>query len=284
MSQNIIDVTEENAQQVIIDGSHEKLVVVDFWAEWCAPCKVLMPILEKLAAEYENDVILVRVNVDEQQMLSAQFGVRSLPTVMFLKDGQPVDGFMGAQPESAVRELFDKHLPKPWDSALIQAQALIADGKFTDALPVLREAYSQSQERVDIALVLAETMIELGRSDEAEQILDGVSMVDQNADYERLRALLTLKQEAAQTPELKALIASHEANPEDKEIAYQLALQYSQNGQQKEALELLMGILRKDLGFQEGAAKTAMMDIIAALGKGDPLAVEYQRKVYTLLY
>jgi thioredoxin len=103
-------------------------VVVDFWADWCEPCKQLMPILEKLATEYQGAFLLAKVNADEQQMLAQQLGVRSLPTVMVIKDGQPIDGFSGAQPESAVREMLDKHLPSPQAGALAEAEQLLADG------------------------------------------------------------------------------------------------------------------------------------------------------------
>ncbi len=284
MNQNIVEVTQENAQQVIMDGSMDHLVVVDFWADWCAPCKSLLPLLEKLATEYSGQMVLAKVNADDQQMLAAQFGVRSLPTVVLIKDGQMVDGFMGAQSESAVREMLDKHLPKPWDLALQQARVLIENSDFSAALPVLRQAHTASGQRADIAFALSHTLLELNRIDEAEQILDAVGLADQDAEYRQLHARITLLREAAKTPEIQALEEKLQAQPENMDIHYQLALQYSQNGHHREALELLIGILRKNLNYEEGAAKAALMDIIAALGKGDPLAAEYQRKMYTLLY
>lgn len=285
MSQNIVEVTQDNAQEILIDSSHQQLVMVDFWADWCAPCKSLMPVLEKLAAEYAGQLLLAKVNADHQQMLAAQFGVRSLPTVILMKDGQPVDGFMGAQPESEVRKLLDKYLPKPWDTALQKAHMHMAAGEFSEALALLRPAYSESGRRADIAFALAHTLLELSRTEEVEKVLSAVGMVEQQSpEYQQLRAQLTLKQEASQTPEIRALEEKLSADPDNLDITYQLAVQLSQSGQQREALELLMKILRKDMGFQEGAAKAAFMDVIAALGKGDPLAVEYQRRFYAMLY
>ena len=122
-SAHIVDIDESNAQQLLIEESMNRPVVVDFWADWCEPCKQLMPILEKLATEYQGTFLLAKVNADEQQMLAQQLGVRSLPTVMVIKDGQPIDGFSGAQPESAVREMLDKHLPSPQAGALVEAAA-----------------------------------------------------------------------------------------------------------------------------------------------------------------
>ena len=107
-SAHIVEIDESNAQQLLIDESMTRPVVVDFWADWCGPCKQLMPILEKLADEYQGAFLLAKVNADEQQMLAQQLGVRSLPTVMVIKEGQPIDGFSGAQPESAVREMLEK--------------------------------------------------------------------------------------------------------------------------------------------------------------------------------
>ena len=153
MSQFIVDVTEQNAQSILIEESKHRLVMVDFWADWCGPCKSVMPILEKLTQEFQGQVLLARVNADQQGQIAAQFGVRSLPTVVFMKDGQPIDGFMGAQPESAIRELLEKHLPKPWDLMLEQAQELSAQGKVGEAVPLLRQAHEQSKQRGDIGVV-----------------------------------------------------------------------------------------------------------------------------------
>ena len=111
MNEHIVNIDESNAAALLIEESHNRPVVVDFWADWCEPCKVLMPLLEQIATEYNGAFLLAKVNADEQQMISQQFGVRSLPTVMIMQNGQPVDGFMGAQPENAVRELLQKYLP-----------------------------------------------------------------------------------------------------------------------------------------------------------------------------
>ncbi|MCW8196283.1 thioredoxin [Proteobacteria bacterium 005FR1] len=284
MNENVVNIDQNNAQQLLIDESFNRPVLVDFWADWCGPCKSLMPVLEKLANEYAGAFLLAKVNADEQQMIAGQFGVRSLPTVVLMKDGQPLDGFMGAQPETAVRELLDKHLPKPWDNLLDQAKALAAAGDFNEALPLLRQAHQQSGERSDIGVVLAQVYLELNRTAEAESIINSIPFVEQDAAYEQVKAQLELRQQAAKSPELEALEKTFYENPDDMGAAYQLALQYNQDGHHREALELLYGILHKNLNFQDGAAKKTMMDMIASLGKGDPLTVEYQRKIYTLLY
>lgn len=284
MNEFIVDVTQENAQQVLIEESMQRPVVVDFWADWCEPCKQLMPVLEKLANEYAGQFLLAKVNADTEQMLAGQLGVRSLPTVMLLKEGQPVDGFAGVQSEQQIREMLDKYLPKPWDLKLEQGQKLVAEGKLDEALPVLRQAYSESGERVDIAKQLAAVLLEQNRVQEAETVLGKILLADQDSDYQQLMAQLELKQQAAESPEIKGLQQALARNPDDYDSAYNLALQYSQNHRQQEALDLLLNILRRDINYADGAARQAYLDVMKSLGAGDPLAAQYQRKLMTLLY
>ena len=281
---NIIEINLENAQQYLIDESFVRPVLIDFWAEWCGPCKNLMPILEKLANEYAGAFLLAKVNADEMNMISSQFGVRSLPTVMLMKDGQPIDGFTGALPEVQVRELLEKHLPKLWEKNVNEAQAFIMSGDFNSALPLLRQAYEDSKHNAAIACLLAQCHLELNRIDNAEAILATIKLEDQDAHYAQIRAHAELKKQAAKTPELIALEAAYANEPSDLNCAYQLAIQYNAEAAHRPALELLLEILRKDRNFAEGTVKKTFMDISSALGKADPLAIEFQRKLFTLLY
>ena len=280
----IVDIDETNAQQLLIEESMTRPVVVDFWADWCGPCKQLMPILEKLAGEYQGAFLLAKVNADEQQMLAQQLGVRSLPTVMVIKEGQPVDGFSGAQPESAVREMLDKHLPSPQAGALAEAEQLLADGDFPAALALYRSAWEESGQKLEMTLAYAGALVTANRLDEADTLLQGVRLADQDARYERLVAQIELGREAARSPEVEALEASMAANPDDHAIRIQLAIQLSQVAQYREALEHLLTVLRADRDFNNGEARKVFLDTLATIGKGDPLAAEYQRKLFSLMY
>lgn len=282
--QNIADINLDNAQAMLIDESFNRPVVVDFWADWCAPCKALMPILENLANEYQGAFLLAKVNADEQNMISSQFGVRSLPTVIVIKDGQPIDGFTGAKSEKDVREMLQKYLPKAWESVLQEAQTLISANDYQAALPLLRKVYEESSRAAEIACLLAQTLTLLNRTDEAAELLESIKFAERDALYEQVHAQLQLAQQAQKTPELTALEEAFAKDPENSALAYQLALQLNQENSHRQALSLLLDILKKDKNYSDGAARKTYTDILSALGKADPLAVEYQRKLFTLLY
>jgi putative thioredoxin len=243
-----------------------------------------MPILEKLAAEYQGAFLLAKVNADEQQMLAQQLGVRSLPTVMVIKEGQPIDGFSGAQPESAVREMLDKHLPSPQADALVEAEQLLAEGDIPAALALYRSAWEESGKKLDFTLAYAAALVTANRLDDAEAVLQDIRLADQDARYEQLLAQIQLGREAARSPEVEALEAAMAANPDDHATRIQLAIQLSQAAQYRDALEHLLTVLRADKDFNDGEARKVFLDTLATIGKGDPLAAEYQRKLFSVMY
>lgn len=281
---NVIEIDQNNAQQYLIDESFNRPVVVDFWADWCAPCKQLMPLLEKLADEYAGAFLLAKINADEQQDISQQLGVRSLPTVMVFKDGQPVDGFAGAQPETAVREMLQKHLPSPWDGKIAEATELLDQGDTAGALALLRAAWEESSKVLDITLAYAGALVEANRLDEAEEVLNEVRLVDRDALHEQLMAQIELKREAGKSPEIEALEAELANDDSNHGVRVKLAVQLTTGAHYRDALEHLLVVLRADRDWNNGEAKRLYLDTIASIGKGDPLAAEYQRKLFSLLY
>ncbi|VYT82151.1 co-chaperone YbbN [Metakosakonia massiliensis] len=281
--QNIVNITEANLHQTL-DQSVTTPVLFYFWSERSQHCLQLTPILESLAAQYNGQFILAKVDCDAEQMLASQFGLRAIPTVYLFQNGQPVDGFQGPQPEEAIRALLDKVLPREEELKAQQALALIEEGKHAEALPLLKEAWQLSNQSSEIGLLLAETQIALNRSDEAEAVLKTVPLQDQDTRYQGLVAQIELLKQAADTPEIQQLQQQVEASPEDAQLATQLALQLHQVGRNEEALELLFGHLRKDLGAADGQARKMLQEILAALGTGDALAAKYRRQLYSLLY
>jgi putative thioredoxin len=281
---NVVDIDQNNAQQYLIDESFNRPVVVDFWADWCAPCKQLMPLLEKLADEYAGAFLLAKINADEQQGISQQLGVRSLPTVMVFKDGQPVDGFSGAQPETAVREMLQKHLPSPWDAKIAEATELLDQGDTSGALALLRAAWEESDKLLDITLAYAGALVEANRLDEAEEVLNEVRLVDRDALHEQLMAQIELKREAGKSPEIEALESELASDESNHSVRVKLAVQLTTGAHYRDALEHLLIVLRADRDWNNGEAKRLYLDTIASIGKGDPLAAEYQRKLFSILY
>jgi putative thioredoxin len=203
---------------------------------------------------------------------------------MIMQNGQPVDGFTGAQPEVQVRELLAKYLPQPWEAPLTQAQSLMDAGNFADALPLLRQAHDASHQMGSIALLMARCHLELNRIDNAVAILATIKTADQSGLYEELIAQVALKKQIAKSPELVALEDAFAQSPQDVAVRYQLALAYHRETQYRPALEHLLEILRGDRNFATGEARKTFTDIITVLGKADPLAIEFQRKLFTLLY
>ena len=281
---NVVDIDQNNAQQYLIDESFNRPVVVDFWADWCAPCKQLMPLLEKLADEYSGAFLLAKINADEQQGISQQLGVRSLPTVMVFKDGQPVDGFAGAQPETAVREMLQKHLPSPWDAQIAEATELLNQDDTSGALALLRAAWEESDKLLDITLAYAGALVEANRLDEAEEVLNEVRLVDQDALHEQLMAQIELKREARKSPEIEALESELASDESNHSVRVKLAVQLTTGAHYRDALEHLLVVLRADRDWNNGEAKRLYLDTIASIGKGDPLAAEYQRKLFSILH
>jgi len=280
----VVDIDESNAAKLLIEESHNRLVVVDFWAEWCEPCKTLMPILEKIAAEYEGAFLLARVNADDQQMIAQQFGVRSLPTVMLILEGKPVDGFAGAQSESVVRQLLEKHLPPPWESLLLEARSVAESGDSTKAISLYRQVWETSEQAIKVGIEYAQVLVDCMRLDDAENVLETVPKIDQDASYDQVFAQIKIKREASRSPELEALEQDLEKDPQNNETKVKLAVQYTGVGQYREALELLIAVLEKDINHDDGATKKMLLDTITSLGKADPLAAEFQRKLFSLLY
>jgi putative thioredoxin len=281
--QNIVNVTEANLQQTL-EQSVDTPVLFYFWSERSQHCQQLTPVLESLAAQYNGQFLLAKVDCDAEQMVASQFGLRAIPTVYLFQNGQPVDGFQGPQPEEAIRALLEKVLPREEELKAQQAMQLIEEGNYADALPLLKEAWQLSNQASEIGLLLAETQIALNRSEDAEAVLKTIPMQDQDTRYQGLVAQIDLLKQAADTPEIQLLQQQVELDPANATLATQLALQLHQVGRNEEALELLFSHLSKDLNAADGQARKMLQEILAALGTGDALASKYRRKLYSLLY
>lgn len=279
----MIDIDETNLQHAL-ELSMSQPVLFYFWSERSPQCQQMTPVLDKLAQEFAGQFALAKVDCDTQQALAAQFGLRAIPTVYLFKDGQPLDGFQGPQPEAAIRELLERVLPNPAQLKMAEAGELMAQGQYAEALPLLKDAWQSSDKSSEAGLLLAETYIHLKRTEDAETVLAAFPLQDKDTRYQGLLAQIDLMKQAADTPEIQLLQQQVQNAPQDASLAVQLALQLHQVGRNEEALELLMGHLNGSLAAADGEARKTLMDILAALGTGDALAAKYRRQLYSLLY
>jgi len=278
---NQVDVSLHNVRE-LLELSAQKLVMFEFWAAWSEESQPLSAALYNIAGRYPEHLVLARVNCDSEQQLAMHFGVRSLPTVLFIRDGQPVDGFAGVETEAQILGRLEPLLPKPEDLLLQQVQPLVAAQDFSAAYPLLKQAFALDANRVDIRLQLAFCAASLGQTAQAEELISAVRLADQDALYQQVVSLIELAKQAADSPEIRALEQQLQADPENLLLKQQLAVQYQQVQRFSEALALLFSILRQDLNF--GESKKLLLDMLAVLPKGDALAGEYRRKLYSLLY
>ncbi|VTP64729.1 thioredoxin 2 [Leclercia adecarboxylata] len=205
--QNIVNITEANLHQTL-EQSMTKPVLFYFWSERSQHCLELTPVLEKLAAQYNGQFILAKLDCDAEQMIASQFGLRAIPTVYLFQNGQPVDGFQGPQPEEAIRALLDKVLPREDELKAQQAAALMAEGKHDEALPLLKEAWQLSGQNSETGLLLAETLIILKRSEDAEVVLKTIPLQDQDTRYQGLVAQIELLKTSRGYPGNSAVAAA----------------------------------------------------------------------------
>lgn len=284
MSQYAFDVSLEDFEAKVLLPAETVPVLVDFWAPWCEPCKVLKPMLEKLAEEYAGRFLLAKVNADESPELAQHFGVRSIPSVKVLFQGQLVDEFNGAMAESQLREFIDRvALPGGPASASPreQAAALVAEGQLDAALAILVEASRNSPEDEAIRLDAIDVLMQLGRNDEAQQLL-AVEYKQQGDRAAALRARLALAQGAADTGPLEARLA---VNPDDHATRLELSRAYAAQSRFREALEAALEVVRRDRFFDEGAGRKALLQLFEALAgeQYDDLVREFRRKLSAAL-
>jgi putative thioredoxin len=283
MSQFSFDVSIEEFETKVIQASLQVPVVIDFWAPWCGPCQTLKPMLEKLAEEYAGRFLLAKVNSDENPELSQHFGVRSIPSVKVLYQGQLVDEFNGALPEGQIRAFLDRFaLPDAGGNLREEAAALVAAGHLDEALAKLSEASREKPGDEGIRLDAIEVLMQLGRSDEAGQLL--AADYTQAADRANaLRARLALAAGAADTAGLEAKLA---ANPEDHATRLELARAYAGQNRFREALDNALEVVVRDRFFDEGAGRKALLQIFEALAGSeqyDDLVREFRRKLSAAL-
>jgi putative thioredoxin len=283
MSQFAFDVSLEEFETKVVQPCMQVPVVIDFWAPWCGPCQTLKPMLEKLAEEYGGRFLLAKINSDENPEIAQHFGVRSIPAIKVLYQGQLIDEFNGALPEGQIRAFLDRFaLPAAGGNLREEAAALVAEGRLEEALAKLVEASQASPEDEAVRLDAAEVLMQLSRNDEAGQLLAG-EYVTESDRANALRARLALAAGGADTAELEAKLA---ANPDDHASRLELSRAYAARNRFREALDAALAVAIKDRFFDEGAGRKAMLQLFEALGGSeqyDDLVREFRRKLSAAL-
>lgn len=287
-SPHSFDATTADFEQSVLVRSTTVPVLIDFWAPWCAPCRQLKPILEKLADEYNGAFVLAKVNSDEEMQVASLFGVRSLPTVILLKDGQPVDGFMGAQPESALRQFLAQHGITPAAGEAEAAPQTLVDEPPQARAARLREELAQATDDAgkadELKLDLALTLAQLGEADEARQLLDALpDTFDKDDRVLRARATLGFATQLKGAPTAAELAKRLHDDGDDHTARHLLGVHALVAGDYEAALEQLLELLRRERGFQDGLPRRALIDAFAVIDDED-LVGRYRRRMASVLF
>lgn len=280
-----VDVSQADFEEQVVKASFKQPVVIDFWAPWCGPCKVLKPMLEKLAEEYGGKFVLAKVNSDENPEVSAHFSVRGIPAVKAMVNGKVVDEFTGAQPESFVREWLGKIIPSPAEELRLAAQHDVAAGDIAAALKKLSEASALDPKNEWVRVDAAEILLAGGEVAEAGRLLDSIVAVDmvKQARVMQLQAQVKLAQMGAtgeNEDTLKAAIAADEKNLQAR---LKLANVLVASGRYQEGMDQLLEIVQRDRKFQDDIGRKTLLDVFNLLGGQGELVSTYRRKLAGVL-
>ncbi len=273
-----IDATQDTFVREVIDRSKDLPVLVDFWAEWCNPCKMLAPILTKLADELVGKFYLVKVDTDSEQQIAAQYGVRSLPTVKLFKDGEVTDEFIGALPEKSIREFLERHLDRPADEVLKQATKLVDQDNRSEAIVLLQQALIDDPDYDKLQFRLASYQLANGDPAGAKTTLRTVALPrQQDADYKALLATIDMNELAGSELTVESLRMEIASAPENHEARRQLSsllfLQDDIDGAMSEALEIVKSGHEND----RDSGREALLKMFEALGNSNEHVARYRR-------
>ena len=281
----IFDATEENFQQGVIENSYKTPVLVDFWAEWCEPCKQLIPILEKLAADMQGQFVLAKVDSETQKALCQQLQIRNIPTVLIFKNGELVDQFTGLLPEQNIRETIQRHMTTEAEIIRNSAIEMIQSGDFTTGKAKLLEAEKLAPENATIQIDLAHLEAQQKEYTEAKNRLSLLKLADREKDeVVSLLNKIELTLATENVPSIDELLKTIETAPNDSLARYQLATQLVNQEDYETGLKHLLFILQRDRTFQEGAAQKAMLSTFTLMGDDNPLVGQYRRKMFNAMH
>lgn len=278
-----IEAGEDNFEADVLERSHEVPVLVDFWAPWCGPCRVLGPVLEKLADEYSGKFVLAKINVDESPSLAGAFGVQGIPAVKLIKDGEIAGEFTGALPEPAVREMLSRYLPSEYDEQADEAADLEEQGKPAEAQAIYQSILDAEPTHAKSLLGLGRVLMNEGDRDDALKNLERISpAAEERKIADRLIARLQLQGD--QSTDEATLRQKLAAQPDSLEARFELAQALAANEKFEEALSEFLDIVKSDREFRDDGARKAMVQIFDVLPPDDPLIDKYRSELAKVLF
>ena len=288
-NQYIKDISTATFNEEVINASKDALVLVDFWAPWCGPCKQLTPTLEKLVTEYAGSVILCKLNVDENQAIAAQMGVQSIPAVFAFKDQKPVDGFMGNVTEAELRKFLEKNvgpLTDPNSDKLTQIINLKNTDNYQDALSLLDEMIQEDQENTDVIYEIADCYLKMNDLDNAKKFISSVpEKLLQNDKIKQIKSAIELAQNIpSDNVRIDDLISKIEQNPNDHQARLDLSLYYNSIGNKDEAADLLIESIKLDKEWNEKAAQSQLLKFFEVWGFSDPVSIDKRKSLSSVLF
>ena len=285
MGEYILESTGRTFDTDVIEASRQMPVLVDFWADWCGPCKMLAPVLERIAADYAGRARVVKVDTEAERELAGKHGIRSLPTVRVFRHGQPVDEILGVQPDSAIRAMLERYLERPSDRVRAEAARLITEERAPEAVLLLERALRDEAQNDEIRVELIEALILAGQIGEADSQFAALPL--QAIDSPRLKSVearLHLARALLDAPPAEELAGRLAADDSDLKSAHQLAAREFTAGQVEAALDRWLAILRKDRSFDDGLARRSLLAAFTLLEGRDELVHRYRRQMMALLH
>ncbi|MCK4742971.1 MAG: tetratricopeptide repeat protein [Sulfuriflexus sp.] len=279
----IFDVDESNFTQVVVENSNKLPVLVDFWADWCEPCKTMIPILHKLAEEFAGQFILAKVNADQQQNLTQQNAVKSLPTVKLIVNGEVVDEFTGGQTEAHIRAMLEPYLVRESDKIMAAAVAEYEQGHMDAAITLMKQAAESDLNNVRVQIMAMRVLLENNRKEEAAIIFGRLSEeVQKNPDIIAIQSQLEMIDKVAGV-DLSALQVRITQDENDLEAREQLSAVLISQAMFEPALEQLLEIMKRDRTYNDDAGRKGLLNIFEMLGNDNPLVSTYRRRIATLM-
>lgn len=289
----IKDATEATFMADVVETSKETPVIVDFWAPWCGPCKTLGPQLEAAVTAAKGAVRMVKINVDEAQNIAGQLQIQSIPTVYAFHNGQPIDGFQGALPESEIKAFIDKVIAatggeapgEQLSDAVDAAEEMLAEGAAVDAAQTFAAILEQDPNQAAAYGGLVRAYIAMDDLDQAEAVLNGApAEISETPELEAAHAQLELAKQAANAGPVAELTAAVEAEPDNHQARFDLALALHANGEVEEAVSQLLELFRRDREWNEEAAKTQIFTIFDALKPDDKIVLNGRRRLSSMIF